>query len=250
MIYHILNGDALAYQFPLEGEVIVCRECLIDGDLSGADLPAFFKSRAAYISGTFEEREESYYEGVVPEFEKILRIAAGSEINLWFEDDLFCQANLWFVFSLIAAGPDDLKIYRVFPEIPEGENHWRGFGFPDVTLLHKAFAKRKRLTAEDLSQGRQLWGAYQSGDLETLKKLAAQASEGFNLLAEVVEAHAERFSADGGLGRPEKTVKKIMETRTSDFHHLFSYFFLEEGIYGFGDTQVKAIYDRLRAQGV
>jgi len=250
MIYHILNGDALAYQFPLEGEVIVCRECLIDGDLSGADLPAFFKSRAAYISGTFEEREESYYEGVVPEFEKILRISAGSEINLWFEDDLFCQANLWFVFSLIAAGPDDLKIYRVFPEIPEGENHWRGFGFPDVTLLHKAFAKRKRLTAEDLSQGRQLWGAYQSGDLETLKKLAAQASEGFNLLTEVVEAHAERFSADGGLGRPEKTVKKIMETRTSDFHHLFSYFFLEEGIYGFGDTQVKAIYDRLRAQGV
>lgn len=35
MIYNILNGDSLAYSFPdtkIEGDVIVVREALIDGD--------------------------------------------------------------------------------------------------------------------------------------------------------------------------------------------------------------------------
>ena len=38
MIYHILNGDCLAFSFPeskIAGEVIVFGEGLIDGDLSG-----------------------------------------------------------------------------------------------------------------------------------------------------------------------------------------------------------------------
>lgn len=49
MIYNILNGDALAYSFPdtkIEGDVIVVREGLIDGDLSGDNLQDFWQSRA------------------------------------------------------------------------------------------------------------------------------------------------------------------------------------------------------------
>lgn len=250
MTYHILNGDALAYNFPFDNEIITCRECLVDGDLSGEDLASFFNSRAAYISGTFGEKPETYFEKVASEFEKIMKIPPGSEVNLWFENDLFCQANLWFILSLLDALPGGLKVYRIFPEIPEGENHWRGFGFPDVGLLTKAYANRRELTSEDIGLGNQLWGAYRSCDLRALKKLAAGPSEGFLFLAEVVEAHAGRFPPDGGLGRPEKAVKRIMETRTTDFHQLFPYFFVEEGIYGFGDTQVKAIFDRLKAKGV
>ena len=36
MVYNILNGDSLAYSFPdakIEGEIIVVREGLIDGEL-------------------------------------------------------------------------------------------------------------------------------------------------------------------------------------------------------------------------
>jgi hypothetical protein len=38
MVYNILNGDSLAYSFPdtkIEGDIIVVREGLIDGNLSG-----------------------------------------------------------------------------------------------------------------------------------------------------------------------------------------------------------------------
>ena len=52
MIYNILNGDSLAYSFPdagIEGDVIVIREALIDGDLSGDNLHDFWRSRAKYL---------------------------------------------------------------------------------------------------------------------------------------------------------------------------------------------------------
>ena len=44
MVYHILNGDSLAYSFPqakIKGNSIVIREALIDGELSGRNLPEF-----------------------------------------------------------------------------------------------------------------------------------------------------------------------------------------------------------------
>ena len=44
MIYHILNGDALIDRFSatgLKGEMVVARESLIEGDLSGDTRVAF-----------------------------------------------------------------------------------------------------------------------------------------------------------------------------------------------------------------
>ena len=58
MVYHVLNGDSLAYSFPeanIEGDIIVAREALIEGDLSGNNLDEFWQSRAKYIGITEEE---------------------------------------------------------------------------------------------------------------------------------------------------------------------------------------------------
>src|SRR5688572_17147993 len=100
MIYNILNGDSLAYSFPeakIEGEIIVAREALVDGDLSGDNLNDFWRSRANYHGST----EDEYHNRVVSEFEKIIDTPGNSEFNLWFEYDLFCQVNMWFVISII-----------------------------------------------------------------------------------------------------------------------------------------------------
>jgi hypothetical protein len=58
MVYHILNGDSLAYSFPeakIEGEIMVVREALIDGEFSGDNLPGFWQSRAKYMKITETE---------------------------------------------------------------------------------------------------------------------------------------------------------------------------------------------------
>ena len=81
MIYNILNGDSLAYSFPetkIEGDIIVVREALIDGDLSGNDLQNFWHSRAKYLKVT----EAEYHDKVVSEFEKIMNVRGDSEFNL------------------------------------------------------------------------------------------------------------------------------------------------------------------------
>ncbi len=129
MIYHILNGGSLAESFPsanLDGEIIVDREALIEGDLQGTDLAEFWKTRAAYIGIPTAE----YYDKVVTEFDKILNAPDNSEFNLWFEFDLFCQVNMWFVLSLIADLPIRKTVYAVYSSfLPrDDKNFWNAFG--------------------------------------------------------------------------------------------------------------------------
>src|SRR5947209_946023 len=72
MVYHILNGDALAHSFPqakIDGAVIVVREGLIEGSLSGESLQEFWQSRAEYQGVT----EDEYQYKVVSEFDRLMR---------------------------------------------------------------------------------------------------------------------------------------------------------------------------------
>ena len=98
--FHILNGDCLDQRFPndLDGEKIIWRECLIDGPVSETN---FFESRTKFIQENFGETKEGYSEKVLNEFEKIKNIPQNADVYFWFEDDLFCQVNLWFLLSNI-----------------------------------------------------------------------------------------------------------------------------------------------------
>ena len=122
MIYHILNGDSLACSFPetkINGEMIVVREGLIDGDLSGDTLPYFWQSRAKYMGLA----EAEYHNNVVKEFEKIMNAPDNSEFNLWFEYDLFCQVNMWFVISIINTLSIKKKVYAVYTSYLDRTSH-------------------------------------------------------------------------------------------------------------------------------
>ena len=60
---HILNGDALKYQFPkaLKGKLIIARECFIEGTTKGDDFDSFFTNRANFICKNYDETEENYF---------------------------------------------------------------------------------------------------------------------------------------------------------------------------------------------
>jgi hypothetical protein len=70
---------------------------------------------------------EDYLNKTVTEFEKLNHLPDHSEVCLWFENDLFCQANMWFVISILANQPT-LKIFRIFPVIENKADLWKGFG--------------------------------------------------------------------------------------------------------------------------
>jgi hypothetical protein len=246
MIYNILNGDSLAYSFPdakIEGDIIVVREGLIDGDLSGNDLQDFWHSRAKYLGLA----EAEYHDTVVSEFEKIMKAPDDSEFNLWFEYDLFCQVNMWFVISIINSLSIKKKVFAVYTSYLDktSKQFWNGFGAANSDELKVCYANRISLSEADIHLGQDLWKAYKNGNLDELTNLSKYQSFAFPHLQEVVKAHIDRFPKDGTKGRPEKVIEDIAKNISTDFHKVFKEFWNRESIYGFGDTQLKSLYDKV-----
>lgn len=193
MIFHVLPGDAVVSTFEkagIEGEVIVCRECLIEGDVSGQTLDDFWKVRADFITAEHGEQRRKYFDDVARELEKLLIPKQNDEINLWFEYELFCSANLWFCLYLLKDSP--AAIYRVAPVVLDRKDIWRGFGKLTAAEMAECFQQRSKLTKEDIELGADLWKAYREQDHERLRQLSAKQSESFPYLREVCEAEIEK----------------------------------------------------------
>ncbi len=244
--YQILNGDCLADQLrqtKINQNFIVCRECLIEGNVYAGNITDFWTIRAKFIADTYTASTEEYFSKTVSEFEKLNNLPDNSEVCLWFENDLFCQANMWFVISMLAKRPA-LKIFRVFPIIENNIDTWKGFGISNAEKLEQAYYSKIQFTLKDIELGKNLWTSYQNGDLDELKELSKKQSDCFEYLGEVCQAHIDRFPLGKSLGRPEKVVKEIIATNSTEFQVVFSEFSDREGIYGFGDLQIKSIYDK------
>ncbi|GAB3166138.1 hypothetical protein GCM10027291_11050 [Telluribacter humicola] len=247
--YHILNGDALLDGFPhdtVPGQCLVARECLVVGDVSGEPLSEFWENRARFIGQTYGASREDYYQRVVSEFEQIQAIPAGSEVNLWFEEDLFCQVNLWFCLSILREKASQLKLYIVKPRTLNGQPDWRGFGPMTLQDLAVAYREREAITQSDVELLSQCWQAYKADDREKLRDLGTTYSDTFPNLQTVCEAHLDRFPTEDGAGRPQRVLRDIIsEKQTDDFLTIYNEFFQRAGVYGFGDTQVKHLLDTL-----
>ncbi|SEI60287.1 hypothetical protein SAMN04487995_1598 [Dyadobacter koreensis] len=244
-IFHIVNGDALLDNFPAElltGEIIVARECLVDGPVSGENFQEFAETRANFIHQEYGEEKQAYFEEIIPEFNKIQAIPADSEINFWFEDDLFCQVNLWFCVSLLMPVAHTLKAYIIKPVVDDNQPDWRGFGIMDSHMLAEAYLHKQLLSQADLSLLNDLWLAYRDNDLESLQKSSEKNSVNFPFLNLVIQAQIDRRN-----DRPENVLKEIMkEKETTDFNTIFKEFSKREGIYGFGDWQVEKMLERIQ----
>jgi hypothetical protein len=240
--YHILNGDSLKEQFPeqITGEIIIARECLVDGNVKADNLEQFFKTRAKFISTSYGEySEQDYFKKTVPEFEKILAIPKGSEINLWFEDDLFCQVNFWFVVSLLHSVHSN-NIFLVRPQ----KHTPYGFGGLSKDKLISCYENRQLLTHTDKISN--LWNAYQVNNTEKMTNIAREIETNYPFIPPAVEAHVDRIPTDGSPGRPIQSIISIMEElQTEEFAPVFREFCKRESIYGFGDLQVKRLFDEI-----
>jgi hypothetical protein len=240
MIYHVLPGDAQLSDFrgaSIAGEVIVCREALISGPLDSSDLEAFWNARANHILTGYGEDEIEYHEKVANELNRLTELTPEDEVNLWFEYELFCSANMWFCLSLLE--PTEATVYRVEPIGLKEENRWSGFGGFTSDDMYAAFQLRSKLDVADIQLGAEMWRAYSSGDFSKLTSLASGASDCFPYVGEVAAAAAEQDL------RPREVVKEITAHGESDFDKIFAEFRKRAGVYGYGDLQVQHLIDQL-----
>lgn len=241
----MLNGDGLAGRFPasdISGSHIICRECLIEGPVyasTQAKQDFFREQRRCFLSATYPEVNGYYFSTVVTEFIKLEEIPAGSEVNLWFENDLFCQTNMWYVIYLLRNRSTELKLFRIFPEVNNPGDKWKGFGTSENQDLINAFKKRVEFHRSDWELGSGLWKAYSDNESAKLINLSKSKSECFQYLSEVCEADVQRKSSDKNSGRPYQTLKQILSDGEREFEIIYSKFVNRDMIYGYGDLQVK-----------
>ena len=240
MKIHILSGDSLVEPFSkteLEGEVIVCRECLVDGPVSAEGLEDFWELRERYLTKSFPEVEQDYREKVVDQFVHAWNSADGNEVNLWFEYEAFCQVNLWFTIWMLRN--TDARFAIVYPQPKEPSDIWKGFSQHDSDGLFDCYLNKVRLTHDDVFLAVRLWEAYQKGDGDELVSLGKKEAKAFPTLEDVTMAVSERDSA------PREAVQQIIASGKSTFGEVFQEFSETQGIWGLGDLQVKRIYDEL-----
>jgi len=244
----LLNGDCLAEQLKgaeLPLEIVVFREALVSGPSGGATWEEFWDTRVGFLTKQYGATALEVQEKTVAELEKIRSLADGTELSLWFEDDLFCQVNLWFVLNLLSES-QNIKIFRVFPPEASPTNRWRGFGDASAAALEQAYESKVPFTSSDLVLGKNLWEAYRLGDRAQLTTLSKSASPCFRQLVEVCQAQLDRISEDPSERRPEKVILELLAKGITDFDTLFSQFSEREGIYGFGDLQVRELLDSIK----
>ncbi len=247
MVFHILNGDALKDQLTgkTRGELIVARECLIDGPVGEQVLDDFFHQRAVFIEEAYGDAADSYFDWVVPEFKKILEIPYNTTVNLWFENDLFCQVNFWFICHLLSSKSESFETYLVRPVT--GAKH--GFGSMDIKQLKTALYKRIKLFPEDLEIIGNLWKAYRSNDPRILLESGNSLPQKFSFILPAIHAQLDRLPKNGNPGRPEASLIQIMhDLHTTEFGPVFREFSERENIYGFGDLQVRRMFDEILNQ--
>lgn len=237
---HVLPGDSLVETFAateISGEVVICRECLVDGRVFGETMEEFWEVRATFLNNQGAEPDNLYETYAKPQFEKILNVDASTTVNLWFEYELFCQVNMWFCLYLLR--DSNAEIFRIEPNVRTADDIWKGFGGLSAADLRRCFAERKKLSNEDLELGSNLWKAFQTRDFAQLIELSKSKSECFPYLKEVCKAASEQET------RPKRALQKIISAGETEFGKVFEKFIETEGIYGFGDVQVKRIFDEI-----
>lgn len=241
---HILNGDSLKLQLHdvLNEAPIVAREGLIDGNVQGQSLAEFYANRAGFIAEYDGFEVKDYYAKTVPELEKIKALPANSEVVCWFEDDLFCQANFWFVMYLLVrfAKVNHIELVR-----PSKGNEY-SFGDMSAKALEYAYTQRYLLTIEEITLLAKLWPLYQQNNTAEMLVIASSLKTTLPFLIPAINAQQQRQPDASGLGLPERTLLAIMQQLNSqEFSVVFKEFSKRMAIYSFGDIQVKRMFDKL-----
>ncbi len=236
MKIHVLPGDAVAEVFAsagLDGDVIVCRECLVDGDVLGETLEEFWYLRANFIEVHYGGDPIEYRERVAYELERLLETGPDDEVFLWFEYELFCQVNMWFCLSLLKS--TEAKVFRVMPAGLEPDKIWYGFSEMGPDDLSTCFDERVEITSTDIETAVQLWEAFRERDGEWLLRLGEYRSSAFPFLKEVCSAAAEIKT------RPKEIVNELLSNGHTAIEDIFPEFRKRAGVYGFGDLQVERL---------
>lgn len=238
MIYHILNGDELAFKLPdsIPGERIVFRECLIEGPVNADTGEEFWKNREYYLSATYPDQQQVIYQTQVrDEILKIKSITSEDQIYCWFEEDLFCQVNLWFVLNYLKTHPSEVFLVLSYPDSP-----YHFSTLPPKELENAFYHKAHSLSPREREVLGELWAHFQKEEVLEATQIAQKFIERFPFILPAVNSWRDMMPIGDYEGKPKETLKQInISFQAMDFSLIFREFQKQLPEYGFSDRQVK-----------
>ncbi|HEY8929718.1 MAG TPA: DUF1835 domain-containing protein [Mucilaginibacter sp.] len=250
---HILNGDSTLHSFNdtgLDGDVIVWREALSEGpleeDISSAH---FWRMREDWVCEAFGENNESYQYKVLDELSKLN--CPYDEINIWFEFDLFCQANMLGVIAYLQQKTDISApaVYLICPGEFPGKPDFKGMGELNGEELEYLYDNiREQLSDEDFIIAADAWKAYATLDADTLATFISDTGfwGSFHALKLALEAQLKRLQVNSeGHNYVEQKLLDIYNSGIRTRPEIYLEFWKMEKIYGMGDAQIELYLKKL-----
>jgi len=257
-ILHILNGDSTLNSFEqtgLEGDTMVWREVLSEGPLEeNISSGSFWKARQKWIGQGFNETSEGYQEKMLDQLSKLSE--PYNEINLWFEFDLHCQANLLGVMTYLKQRTDlsTPNIFLICPADFPGKENFRGMGELTGEELEYLYDNiRIQLSEIDFIIAAEVWDIYVSKDAEKLKNYLSKTDfwGSLHLLKPALEAQLKRLNVnEHGLNYIEQKLLDIYNYGFKTRHEIYIRFWETEKIFGMGDMEIDIYLDRLKHKGL
>lgn len=253
-ILHILNGDATLVGFEntgLDGEVMVWREVFSQGPVEeNVSSAHFWRNREAWLGEAFGETAEGYQQKMLDQLS--LLDGRYSELNLWFEFDLHCQANLLGVMAYLQQKTDlsAPAVYLICPGDFPGKKDFRGMGELNADELEYLYDNiREQLSLEDFEIAANAWRAYVAKDAGTLNQFITDTEfwGGLHFLKPALEAEVKRLTLnDAGLNYIEQKLLDIYNYGFKTDREIYQKFWETEKIYGMGNSEIDIYLNNLR----
>ena len=252
---HVVNGDATAARLApaaLPGDVLVWRDILVEGPAEAeTDIALLAERRAPWLARRFGIEPDRYVAGGRAQADGLAQARDHDEIVLWFEQDLFCVANLGHLAAWLERTRPAARVSLVFPADP--------LGTTASDALAALFATRRAFTPPDVARAASWWRAL-SAPAPTLR---AEAAGALAFLDRAWSLHLARFpSVATGLGEVETAGVAAIGDGVRAFSDVFRAASADARIRGHGmaDLQLAALLHALadgpsplvqiRAQGV
>ena len=254
---HLTNGDSAASALArsgLPGDIVSWRDLLHDGPVpSDDDLGAFHRVRAEFLAS----RGWSSLTAAVTDFEqrdaRLDDVAAGDEVVLWFEPDLYDQLQLIQILARFErrAASDRPRLTIVPADCYLGPMRPEKF----VPL----YSARREITPADLVHGRVTWHAFTSSTPDDLLEVTNQldrevtartyTADDFVRLPHLVAALRRQLEeypdVDAGLSRSERQLCEALSPGAIPLGKLFAAYQGTESWVWLGDSSFAWYAERL-----
>ena len=250
-ILHITNGDSLTERLEsihLNGEIVVWREMLCEGPtISQVGDARFVALRKKFLQEEYGVSDTFYEKEFLSQLNKLDAIDKYDEIILWFEFDLFCHINMLAAISYLIQKKKTESLYLVCSGRVPGEKELIGLSELNDKQLMSHYENKIKLSEDDLDMAQFIWQLYCGKDPNKLKPEIRKSSN-FKYLSSCIRAHIERYpNVHTGLNSLETNILRLIEREhiTSE-HQLCGYALSYQGYYGYSDTMILKIIDKLR----